>query len=138
MRVQLLASAVLVASAHPWAADRSPDAPSRRGSATAAAATATAAAAAPSPRPNIVLFLSDDQDAAATGYDAAAGIHHMPLTNAALRAPGALFTHHLLATPLCAPSRAVLLTGAYPHNTGVFLNDKSHGAYAYWERVENR
>eukprot|EP00937_MAST-01D_sp_MAST-1D-sp2_P003950 g3950.t1 len=97
-----------------------------------AASTASGAA-----RPNLVFILSDDQDAHTTGYNES-GIAFMPLTNAALRAPGALFANHLLATPLCAPSRAVILTGRYPHNTGVFLNSPTHGAYAFWERNENK
>ena len=87
---------------------------------------------------NVILILSDDQDARSTGYNAS-GIAYMPHVNALLREPGALFLNHVLATPLCAPSRAVILTGRMPHNTKVFLNDPMHGADAFWmANGENR
>ena len=85
------------------------------------------------PRPNIVFILSDDQDAHTTGFNSS-GIAFMPKTNQLLPSR---FLNAVLATPLCAPSRSVLLTGRYPHNTGVFLNDPSHGAFVFWEKNEN-
>ena len=87
-------------------------------------------------RPNIVFILTDDQDAHTTGFNAS-GMQYMPATTRLLHDQGALFANAVLATPLCAPSRAVLLTGRYPHNTEVFLNSPLHGAFAYWEKNEN-
>jgi arylsulfatase A-like enzyme len=87
---------------------------------------------------NIVFVLTDDQDAFTTGYDAKTGIKYMPKTNSLIRNEGALFLNHLLATPLCAPSRSVILTGQYPHNTEVFLNSPTHGAFKFWALSENK
>ena len=87
------------------------------------------------PRFNIVLFLSDDQPAA---EDTELGLAYMPRTNAVLRQRGALLTHHMVTTPVCAPARAALLSGRYPHNTGCFANDFEHGAYSWWQPHEER
>ena len=37
-----------------------------------------------------------------------------------LSCEGLMFTHHYSASPMCAPARAALLTGKYPHRTGAF------------------
>ena len=77
-----------------------------------------------------------NQDAHTTGYSDE-GITYMPATNRLVRQPGVVFANFVLATPLCAPSRSVILTGRMPHNTGVFLNSPVHGAYEYWAKIEN-
>ncbi len=69
----------------------------------------------PQARPNIVLILADDvafMDFGAYGGEAATP------TIDALAARGALFTNYH-TSPLCAPSRAMLLTGLDNHRTGV-------------------
>jgi arylsulfatase A-like enzyme len=48
-----------------------------------------------------------------------AGLGSMPRTLSQLGDQGITFTNSFVATPLCAPSRATLLTGRYAHNHGV-------------------
>jgi N-acetylglucosamine-6-sulfatase len=67
-------------------------------------------------RPNIILVYTDDQDAAS--FNA----RHMPQTTRLLGEQGTVFSDFIVTTPLCCPSRASLLTGNYPHNSGVFVN----------------
>lgn len=63
-------------------------------------------------RPNIVLILTDDQDAALGGAE--------PLEQGRklLADQGAEFINAYATTPICCPSRASILTGRYLHNTG--------------------
>src|SRR5215217_6754416 len=69
---------------------------------------ASAAEAAQSGRPNIVLILTDDQEAASIAY--------MPRLQALLVQQGLTFANAFVTYPLCCPSRASILTGQYPHN----------------------
>lgn len=74
------------------------------------------------PRPNIVFIITDQQR-----YDtvAAAGFGHMITPNLdRLVNEGVLFSSMYVTAPSCAPSRASLFTGLYPHTTGVFRNDE--------------
>jgi arylsulfatase A-like enzyme len=83
--------------------------------AAASPASAAAAAAAGSKRPNVVLILVDD--AGYTDFGAYGGEARTPHIDA-LAASGALFSSYH-SSPLCAPSRAMLLTGLDNHLTGV-------------------
>ena len=69
------------------------------------------------PRPNIVLILADDM-----GYgDFGAlngGLSQTPAIDQLMR-EGVCLTQHYAGSPVCAPSRAALLTGRWPHRTGV-------------------
>ena len=68
------------------------------------------------PRPNIVLMLADDM-----GYgDFGVFGDGSPQTPALdeLVSEGVCLTQHYSASPVCAPARAALLTGRYPHRTG--------------------
>lgn len=80
-----------------------------------ALAGATGPAAKPSERPNVVVILADD--AALMDFGAYGGEAHTPNIDA-LAGRGALFTQYR-ASPLCSPSRAMLLTGLDAHLTGV-------------------
>ena len=76
---------------------------------------ATAAAtlrAAPARRPNIVLFMTDDHGAWATGAYGCPGIHTPHIDR--LAASGARFTSAFAATPVCSPSRMTYMTGLLP------------------------
>ncbi len=79
----------------------------------------------PAPRfgeqPNFVFVLTDDQDYASYNR------RTMPNTVRLLGRPGATFTQHYDATPLCCPSRAAMLTGQYGHNNGVLNNVPGYG-----------
>jgi arylsulfatase A-like enzyme len=72
-------------------------------------------------RPNIVLFISDQQRAdTMPGVRRAAGIHTPHLEWLAQR--GTLFRNAYCTTPMCSPARAALLSGLYPHTTGMVSN----------------
>ena len=68
------------------------------------------------PRPNIVLILADDM-----GYgDFGAlngGLTETPAIDQLSR-EGVCLSQHYAGSPVCAPSRAALMTGRWPHRTG--------------------
>ena len=84
----------------------------------AALALAGPAAAAP---PNIVVVVTDDQRADTLQY--------MPTVWSELVGRGVNFTNAFVTNPLCCPSRASILTGAYSHTTGVYTNELPHGGF---------
>jgi arylsulfatase A-like enzyme len=66
--------------------------------------------------PNIVLILADDM-----GYGDLGAFGNPDVRTPALdrlAAEGVILTQHYSASPVCAPARAGLLTGRYPHRTG--------------------
>ncbi|MEX6506759.1 sulfatase [Jiella sp. M17.18] len=74
-------------------------------------------------RPNIVFVITDQQR-----FDtiAAAGFPYMHTPNLdRLAREGVCFSHMFCTSPSCAPSRASLFTGLYPHTTGVYRNDEA-------------
>ncbi|WP_030173642.1 sulfatase family protein [Spirillospora albida] len=71
-------------------------------------------------RPNIVYVLTDD-----LSWDL---VDHMPNVKR-LRQRGMTFSNYFVADTLCCPSRATILTGKYPHNTGVLTNDPPLGGF---------
>ncbi|HXB73540.1 MAG TPA: sulfatase-like hydrolase/transferase [Candidatus Acidoferrales bacterium] len=79
-----------------------------------AGAQASAAAARP---PNFVLFLADDLGCHDIGAWGATDLKTPHID--AMAASGARFTNWYAAAPVCAPSRAALLTGRYPIRAGV-------------------
>ncbi|MEZ6016449.1 MAG: sulfatase [Planctomycetota bacterium] len=67
--------------------------------------------------PNVVIILTDDQ-----GFGDLACYGHPTLRTPhldALAASGARFTQCYVASPVCSPSRAALLTGCYPKRVGM-------------------
>jgi N-acetylglucosamine-6-sulfatase len=84
------------------------------GAATPAPARAAAGA------PNVLLIVVDDQ--ATNSFRAS----YMPNTFRWLVDGGTKFVNGLAAPPLCCPSRAGLLTGDYPHNSGVFWDNPGY------------
>ncbi len=73
-------------------------------------------------RPNIVFIITDQQR-----FDtiAAAGYPYMVTPNLdQLLRDGVYFDRMFVTAPSCAPSRASLFTGLYPHTNGVFRNDE--------------
>ena len=72
--------------------------------------------------PNIVLILTDDQRADTLKY--------MPNVQRLMVNKGIRFSNGYVVNPLCCPSRASILTGAYSHTTGVYTNDPDmHGGF---------
>jgi N-acetylglucosamine-6-sulfatase len=73
-------------------------------------------------QPNIVLIMTDDQDAAS--------VSTMPQTMALMAQEGTTFASSFANFPLCCPSRATLLTGQHSTNHGVEHNGLPEGGYA--------
>lgn len=71
-------------------------------------------------RPNIVYILTDD-----LSWDL---VDYMPNVKR-LQKRGMTFSNYFVADTLCCPSRATILTGKYPHNTGVRSNDPPTGGF---------
>jgi N-acetylglucosamine-6-sulfatase len=71
--------------------------------------------------PNYVVVMVDDQSTASFKR------RYMPTTFRWLVDHGTRFSNGLAAPPLCCPDRAGVLTGQYPHHSGVFTN---HPGYA--------
>ena len=75
----------------------------------------------PNAKPNIVCVFADQMRAQATGF---AGDPNVVTPNLdALARDSVVFETAACCLPLCTPYRACLLTGLYPHSTGVFMND---------------
>jgi arylsulfatase A-like enzyme len=74
-------------------------------------------------KPNILFIVCDDLNDAVEGM----GGHPQTITPNInrLASKGVLFTNAHSNAPLCAPSRASLLTGLYPHTTG-YYSDKNN------------
>lgn len=71
-------------------------------------------------RPHIIFIITDQQrfdTIAALGYDYMDTPHLDRLVN-----EGTTFTNCHISAPSCAPSRASLFTGYYPHTTGILRN----------------
>jgi arylsulfatase B len=69
-----------------------------------------------SSRPNLVVIVADDMGYGDIGAFGNAAVQTPALD--ALAAEGLVLTQHYSASPVCAPARAGLLTGRYPHRTG--------------------
>jgi len=68
-------------------------------------------------RPNVIVFLADDLGVYDVGCWGAADLKTPNIDQ--LASGGARFTNWYAAAPVCAPSRAGLLTGRYPIRAGV-------------------
>ena len=71
-------------------------------------------------RPDVILVLTDQQRGDAFAAAGAADLR-TPVMDRLAR-EGVVFTRAFTATPQCSPSRAALMTGRYPHRTGVMGN----------------
>jgi N-acetylglucosamine-6-sulfatase len=83
-------------------------------------ATPRAAAQAPAQRPNIVFVLTDDLAWNLVPY--------MPHVQA-LERSGMTFTRYFVTDSLCCPSRSSILSGRFPHDTGVYSNTGLDGGF---------
>ncbi|WP_306204391.1 sulfatase family protein [Actinoplanes sp. RD1] len=80
-------------------------------------------------RPNIVFVLTDDLTPDLLRF--------MPRVRALMRA-GTSFAQYTVTDSLCCPSRASILSGKYPHNTGVFTNTGADGGIGAFRRGADR
>ena len=70
-------------------------------------------------RPNVVFIFSDQQHYQAMGFvDDFYDTPHLD----ALAEAAVVFEHSFVTTPQCSPSRSSIMTGLYPHKTGVLGN----------------
>ena len=79
-------------------------------------------------RPNVVMFMTDDHGAWATGAYGCAEMHTPNIDT--LAAGGAQFTRAYSCTPVCSPSRMTFMTGSLPSIHGVqdwLLPEDSYG-----------
>lgn len=83
------------------------------------------AAARTDKRPNFIIVQTDDM--------IIDDLKVLPGVKALLESRGATFEQALTPFALCCPSRAVMMTGCYPHNTKVNANFPPEGGYAQWE-----
>ena len=81
-------------------------------------------------RPNIVFILTDDLSMDLLPY--------MPHV-LAMEQQGLSFSNYFVSDSLCCPSRASILSGRFPHDTGVLANFGPHGGFpAFHDRGEER
>lgn len=79
-------------------------------------ASSGCAAEAVSKQPNIIIIIADDAGWNDFGAYGNSGVRTPNIDR--LAAEGMLFTNAFVTTSSCSPSRASILTGMYPHNTG--------------------
>lgn len=72
-------------------------------------------------RPNIVYILTDQWRAQAFGFAGDPNVKTPRLD--AFSSESVNFSNAVSVTPVCTPHRAALMTGRYPTNTGMILND---------------
>src|SRR4051794_39222058 len=81
------------------------------------------------PRPNIVFVLTDDLSWNLVPY--------MPQVQQ-LQSEGMTFERYVVTDSLCCPSRASILTGRYPHSTGVLKNMGADGGFGAFHGYEEQ
>lgn len=96
-------------------------------------------AAAASSRPNIVVIQTDDQSvntlrANFRGLDDRIR-RVMPNTLGRIASQGTEFTRYYATHPVCAPSRASLITGQYAHTNGLRRNSGPRGGWDGWQSL---
>jgi N-acetylglucosamine-6-sulfatase len=78
-------------------------------------------------RPNILLVLTDDQDAGS--------VSKMPNVHSRLIDRGTTFENAFATTPLCCPSRASILRGQYAHNHKLWDNKAPAGGFEGFQKL---
>ncbi len=74
---------------------------------------------------NVIMIEADDLNPMALGY-MGHGVAQTPHLDR-LAAQGTIFRNCIVQGTACAPSRNSLITGSYPHNTGIYMNQSSAG-----------
>jgi N-acetylglucosamine-6-sulfatase len=86
--------------------------------------------AAPQWPANIVVLLTDDQEAAS--------MRVMKIVRKEMKEKGVTMKRMYANFPLCCPSRATLLTGQYAHNHEVLANTAPEGGYGVFNELHGR
>lgn len=79
-------------------------------------------------KPNILYVLTDDLSRNLVKY--------MPHVREMAK-EGTTFSNFFATDSLCCPSRSTILTGQFPHNTGVFTNNGNDGGYGAFMKNHN-
>ncbi|WP_410811801.1 sulfatase [Micromonospora sp. 067-2] len=87
-------------------------------------ARGAAPAPVPAAAPNIIFVLTDD-----LAWNL---VQYLPQVKQ-LQNEGTTFTNYTVTDSLCCPSRSSILTGQFPHNTGVFTNGGADGGFAVFK-----
>jgi arylsulfatase A-like enzyme len=77
-------------------------------------------------QPSVLLILTDDQRVDT--------LFAMRIVRRRLVTPGVSFRHAYASSGVCCPSRASLLTGLYPHHSGVWSNHEPYAFSAFRDR----
>ena len=83
--------------------------------------------------PNLVVIFTDDQVHNAIGYDNPE-VHTPHLDS--LAAEGVIFENAYVASPICAASRASVMTGLFPQQHGVIALNQKQFQSQYWDDKE--
>jgi N-acetylglucosamine-6-sulfatase len=75
--------------------------------------------------PNVILIMTDDQDAQLQSLD------YMPKVEKYLSSQGTQYIRHYATVSQCCPSRVSFLTGKAAHNTNVTNVELPYGMLAY-------
>lgn len=94
-------------------------------------------------RPNILWILTDDQRMDSNGIfnKTTTGINDSPLGRVAspnvdaLAAEGVFFINNYCNSPACAPSRGSMITGKYPHHSGIYGFEQTHNQVDYFTKT---
>jgi len=86
-------------------------------------------------KPNIVYIISDDQSWTDFGFMGNDRVYTPSLDE--LAGKSARFPNGYLTTSVCRPSLVTLLTGLYPHQSGIYFNHGPPGNSAY-NRMNSR
>ena len=78
--------------------------------------------------PNLIFIFADQLRYQALGFAGDLNVQTPHLDR--LAGESLNFTHAISGCPVCCPARASLLTGQYPHQHGVFVNDVNLGTQA--------
>lgn len=81
-------------------------------------------AMAPDLPPDVVVIVTDDQRSDT--------LWAMPVVRDELADRGVLLRNALVVNPICCPSRASILTGAYSHTTGVYRQTPPFGRFEWF------
>ncbi len=91
------------------------------------AAQPPSAGAQTTPKPNIIVLLTDDQEARS--------MRVMKIVGKELKRKGVTMKRFYDNFPLCCPSRSTILTGQYAHNHKVLSNQPPDGGYGVFNEL---
>ncbi|MDG2280367.1 MAG: sulfatase-like hydrolase/transferase [Flavicella sp.] len=94
-------------------------------------------------KPNVLWIVTDDQRMDSNGYfneittgkkDSPLGYVESPNLDA-LAKEGTVFTNFYCNSPACAPSRGSIITGKYPHHSGIYGFEKTHNQTDFFNKT---